>query len=52
MTCSADSQRFIDRMVVAMSALLLLRTPQGMPVVMATEIGVEMTGEERIIGPW
>ena len=33
----------IDRMLVAMSALLLLHTPQGMPVVIATEIGVEMT---------
>ena len=34
-------------MLVAMSALLLLHTPQGMPVVIATEIGVEMTERER-----
>ena len=42
MTCSADSQRFIDRMVVEVGALLFLRTPQEMPFVMAIEIGEVM----------
>lgn len=47
---------------MATGALLLLRTPQEKPVVMATEMGsdahglawfgLEMIREERIIGPW